>query len=116
MMRSATLFTTLVLALFGCKNQPPAEETSMPPDQGYSTVPTQETLQTSADADTQRREQEEADAAAMAKASGPAPLPAADKTFAETAAKAGIAEVEISSAVLDKMKKKGLKDFAQKMI
>ncbi|HWB76032.1 MAG TPA: DUF4142 domain-containing protein [Nannocystaceae bacterium] len=114
-MTRSTLFTIAALALIACKNQPPAEDTSTPPDQSYSTVPTQESIEASADADAERREQEAA-AAEANKPKEPPPLSDTDKTFVDTAAKAGMAEVDISTAVLEKVKKKTVKEFAQKMI
>ncbi len=120
MKRSAPLLTLTVVALagLGCKNQPEARyDSTTPEEQSYGTVPTQEALQTAADEDAARREQEEADAAAAAaKPKEPPPLSDADKTFVETAAAGGLAEVELSKAALEKAKKATVKDFAQKMI
>lgn len=120
MYRNATLFTLFALALAGCKNAPEARYDETPgQEQAYSTVPTQDALQTAADEDAARREQEEADAAAAAAAKEPPPPPPlgdADKTFIDTAAKASLAEVELSKAALEKAKKATVKEFAQKMI
>lgn len=119
MTRTAPLFSLLVLSLasFGCKNQPEAgyDNTAPGGEQAYSTVPTQDALQTAADEDAKRREQEEADAAAAA-AAKPAALNDADKKFVDDATLGGLAEVELSKAALEKAKKATVKDFAQKMI
>lgn len=114
-MTRSTLFTIAALALIACKNQPPAEDTSTPPEASYSTVPTQESIEASADADAERREQEAAEAEANTPKQPP-PLSDTDKAFVDTAAKAGMAEVDISTAVVEKVKKKTVKEFAQKMI
>lgn len=121
MTRTAPLFTLAIsLAAFGCKNQPEAGYDNQAPggEQAYSTVPTQDALQTAADEDAARREQEEADAAAAAaaKPATPPPLNDADKKFVDDATLGGLAEVDLSKAALEKSKKDSVKEFAQKMI
>lgn len=110
--------TVVLLLLAGCKPERESEPISPSESQAYSTVPTQESLQTAADEDAARREQEEADAAAAAakEPPQPPPVPEGDKKFVDTAAKVGMAEVELSKIALEKSKKPAVKDFAQKMI
>lgn len=117
MTRSAPLLIVVLFALGSCKTAPEARDDPAPAD-AYSTVPTQESLQVTANEDAARREQEEADAAAAAAAAAAKPpqLAEADKTFVDEAAKGGMAEVELSQLALERAKKKTVKDLAQKMV